>query len=396
MSNMKRVVLVVYALVALFLVSCSDDDNGVRLSAVRVTVDFPEKYQSLLADSVTVVFENTADKRIYTAKTDVTGVVELTVEEGVYNISASVEKLSAEEHGATLSFQVAESGVGVSGLTVTRTLHLELAALNKEWLIREIYYSGTKTVGDKSYYNDQYVVIYNNSNRTLYADGLSFCESYQTTAYKTNFMKWSTFLPGRIAAEAIYTIPGNGTEHPVKPGEGVVLTRLAVNHTLPEFQSRSTVDMSKADFEWSDGVNDADVAEVPNLIKNFCYTKTTWLLNIQGTKSYFIFKLDEGMDMKSFMDANYIEGTNSGSGKTTPAYAVPVRYIYDGVEVSQKDVLKEKALPSSVDAGYTYCTASSSGKVVSRKVASWDGERAILQDTNNSANDFNTDQEPMY
>lgn len=53
-----------------------------------------------------------------------------------------------------------------------------------------------------------------------------------------------------------------------------------------------------------------------------------------------------------------------------------------------------KALPSSIDAGYSYTDASGNGKSVRRKVERWENGRAYLQDTNNSSDDFVTGQTP--
>lgn len=390
---MKNVILLMCAVMALLATGCSDDDQGVKLSTVEMTVSLPDEYSSLSADSVSVTLKNVSTGHVYSGKTDSDGKVGLTVEEGVYNISASVEKASLSEMGAMLAFQAAQSGISISGVTVKRNLSLEFAALSKEWLIREIYLTGSKTPGNKNYLNDQYVVIYNNSDETLYADGLSFCETYQmTTGLET--VNWSQFLPSRVAAGAVYTVPGTGKEHPVAPGKGIVLASLGVNHTLGEYNPNSKADMSKADFEWFDGDKDVDVPEVPNLDKKFCYSATTLILNSQGAKSYFIFKLPEDMELDAFLAENAVSVPNASGSKNLPSYAIPVKYIYDGVEFAKDGNLGAHALPSAVDAGYTYTSGIGSGKVVRRKVASWAGERAILQDTNNSSSDFELAQEP--
>ena len=278
---------------------------------------------------------------------------------------------------------------------------MQLAALNKEWLIREVYLTCSKTTAGKAYQKDAYFVLYNNTDQTLYADGLSICETYQTTAAKqpaANPTDWTIFWPKRVAVAFIYTVPGSGKEHAVAPGGSLVIADLAVNHTLAEYSSTSKADLSKANFEWYDeGTTlDSDVPEVPNMIKTFSTSNTIWLPNMQGNKSYFIFKLDEGMNMAAFLEANHVTDVLKPNGKDYyDTYAIPVEYIYDAVEFSsQQSLVADKALPTALDNGFTYSSGTGSGKAVRRKVASWDGDRAILQDTNNSTNDFIANQDP--
>ncbi|MGL5546104.1 MAG: DUF4876 domain-containing protein, partial [Tannerellaceae bacterium] len=58
------------------------------------------------------------------------------------------------------------------------------------------------------------------------------------------------------------------------------------------------------------------------------------------------------------------------------------------------NALNQKALPAAIDAGYTYCDNANSGLVVRRKVLRTEGNRTILQDTNNSKEDFLPNQVP--
>ena len=80
---------------------------------------------------------------------------------------------------------------------------------------------------------------------------------------------------------------------------------------------------------------------------------------------------------------------------------IPTRFIIDAVDIMKYNGetgidTNSKRLFDYLDAGYAYTEAKSGydGRLVRRKVASTtDDGRKILQDTNNSANDFeSTDQ----
>lgn len=46
-----------------------------------------------------------------------------------------------------------------------------------DFIIEEIFFTGTLRASNKQYYGDDYVKIYNNTDRILYADGLALVES---------------------------------------------------------------------------------------------------------------------------------------------------------------------------------------------------------------------------
>lgn len=396
---MKKVFLFICAFAVLFVTACTDDDNQVKQSEVTVDVRLPEDYEELSRDSILVVLKNSSTGVSYSGKTGSEGTVKLTVEEGIYDISGSVEKQSDASQGETLVFQGGTSGTSVSGIVWTHRLQLQLSARNKEWLFREIYITASKTTAGKNYQKDRYFAIYNNTDKVLDASGLSIGETYQTTAAKNplqNPADWKQFWPDRVVVGSIYTVPGDKPTL-IQPGGNLVLADLAVNHTLPEYQSTSKADLSKANYEWYDESNntDSDVPEVPNMLVTY-NSANIWIPNSQGNKSYVIFKADD-QTLEQLLQDNHITNVLKPNGKDYyDTYAVPVKYIYDGVEFSSNSAsIADKALPNSIDAGFTYSTGLGSGTVVRRKVARWDGDRAILQDTNDSTADFEADKEPQ-
>jgi len=158
---------------------------------------------------------------------------------------------------------------------------------------------------------------------------------------------------------------------------------LGINHKTSNLNS--PVDLSKANFEWYDSGKDVDVPEVPNMIRNFCYSNTIWVLHVKGYHAYAIFKAPG--TYADFLSQNTVS-VQTASGSSVTRIRVPNALILDGVELGAAGTIGSKSLSSSIDVSYTFCDGSYIGKSVRRKVLSRVNGRAILQDTNNSGKDF--------
>ncbi|MDO4672091.1 MAG: DUF4876 domain-containing protein, partial [Porphyromonadaceae bacterium] len=71
---------------------------------------------------------------------------------------------------------------------------------------------------------------------------------------------------------------------------------------------------------------------------------------------------------------------------------IPDSMILDGIEQSDGETIVQKVLPSSVDLTHTFISEMGKGLTIQRKIASKVGDIVILQDTNDSMNDFLRDQ----
>ena len=92
--------------------------------------------------------------------------------------------------------------------------------------------------------------------------------------------------------------------------------------------------------------------------------------------------------------------TNTDNYKVQPGgsfncFMVPRAWVIDGVEnVRLDDRGVFKRLPNSIDVGYIQHRGGYQGVSIKRKVQEIINGRTIYQDTNNSTNDFLTNQEP--
>jgi len=113
--------------------------------------------------------------------------------------------------------------------------------------------------------------------------------------------------------------------------------------------------------------------------------------------AYVIFKVPEGKTYDPVNDAT-LRTTNLATTSTTLYAKVPVKYVLDAVEaVDNEAAIQYKRIPSLLDAGATYVGATYNGLGVARKKI---GENAdgtpILQDTNNSTDDFDRGVTPQF
>lgn len=368
----------------------------VPFTRVSVTLQLPEEALQAGKDGYHIVFRNIATGRIDSLTTGLSGEAAFVLEEGVYNVEVAAQKtitttITDGSHTQTYTQTVQISGLLektlLSGTEAAVSISLHLAQKGNGFVIQEIYYTGSTTPAQGSYYQDQYITIYNNSDSVLYADGLSVVEAthlsnaavYEFGAYPNDFI-----------AGALYTIPGNGREHPVQPGKSVVIASLGIDHRTAN--ANSPADLSKADFEWYDGGKDVDVPEVPNMIRNFCYSNTIWVMHVKGYKALAIFRAPGSY--ADFLAENTIQ-VQTASGSAVSRVKIANSLIIDGVELATAGTIGSKSLSPAIDVSYTYCNNSYTGKSVRRKVLGHTGDgRVILQDTNNSGNDFIPDTTP--
>lgn len=265
------------------------------------------------------------------------------------------------------------------------------------FVLGEIFCAGTANRQGSYYYADKYFVIYNNTDHVLYADSLVIAESDFLTTMKQEYTP--DIMPTDMAVSAMYMIPGSGHDVPVQPGGKLLVVDNAVNHTVA---NPNSWDMTKADYEWYDEstnpqFTDIDNPNVPNLERIYSSTLTLWSPHSQGFKSYALARMHA--DRKTFLtdymyDYTYhLVGQTAEADMTGSAYRLPNSWILDAVNMSVPALFKWIVTSPTLDKGYTYCADfgwddSRYGKSVRRKVKAMDGTRAILQDTNNSTDDF--------
>jgi hypothetical protein len=400
MSSKKKIFLWL-TLPAALLFSCTEKHPVVELS-VTVAVERPEAYADISLDSISITARNNYTGDEHTALTDALGQIIVVLEEGEYTFTAeAVKPLSVNVGGSLTQTEIRLAGnrenVSVNSQSTTFTIRLQPSAINPEggWIIKEIYYRGGKTKeGQKNYWYHHFFEIYNNSNVTLYADGLALAETQLNGVASTNSIFGAAEIDSVTFVHTLYAIPGSGNDYPVAPGGSILIASQPIDHrshALPE------LDLSGADFQWYDYTPNAgqaiDVVEVPNMIKYYSYSNTIWVPTVQGNTAWLIAKIPN-------LDNSYVE-TNTDRrpmAHIPTSYVTSVkianRHILDAVECQGGSAFNGKMLSAAIDAGTVTSGATYSGKSIRRRVKENVGGRIVYQDTNNSAKDFIAEAEP--
>ncbi|WP_326983823.1 DUF4876 domain-containing protein [Chryseobacterium sp. MYb264] len=434
--------------IMLLLVSCRDDDfgnqgNNLQPTTFRVEVKYDAAYNTLHSKNATVVLVNNNSGDTYTETTDANGFANFaSVIPGTYKVTVS-KKMLADEFNSTFGYASSGSEITFNGVQENaiinaniQTTFIELkGARVGDLLIKQIYYAGSHPTQGANF-RDQFIEIYNNSNETIYADGLYIAQLYGKTNTNTsnnNYSQangqfdWSKsvgMIGGTSAntdyvyADYVLKIPGNGTQYPIFPGKSIVIAQNGMNHKIPlvdntgapiSIQNPSlTVDLSTADFEVYLGDFNLSIGEsvykfdiqnpaVKDMDIAYWGRTGSWspnndfIIDNLGRDSFAIFKANNFADFPQYADPSVSTVTTS----TRYYKQIPNSVIIDGVDLQHynPNSQRPKMLNASVDATFISCDASFNSQAVIRKTKSEvtmsDGsKRKILEDSNNSANDF--------
>lgn len=381
----------------------SDDDMTNDSIAVAFSNSWPEGFSADAVESAEVNFHELNTGATYTLNplSNELG----TVPAGVYDYDGTVVMTvsSGSSDGVQAPVSIKKT-LRVSGtsITVTGPTSVPLAWFfaNPEGslVFSELYAAGSLNASGTNGLNDSYFLIYNNTDQTIYADGLGIAESAFVNARNSTFeiLTEANDRQVNFTAGTIWVIPGNGTDVPIAPGKSLKIVDQAIDWSA---QVPGALDHTDADFEWYDNnERDTDNPSVPNLDKWYCYTNTIWVMSKMCNRSYALVRFPVGTTAETYL-ANYHGGYDYISLINTPmhndkAYLIPNGWIVDGVNLGNGETYVYGALGSSVDISYASVSdvdrdPNRYGKKFLRKIATKAADgRVIYQDTNDSAADF--------
>jgi hypothetical protein len=390
----KLIAFILIALLGFTMYNCKKDVTPSY--TMNIELALPEGFTlATVPVGVEIKVLNTQTARETILTTSATGTSTILVE-GYYNISTSFQITVGKE---TYTFNGSLNNFFL-GQESTATVDLVLASNTGGLVIKEVYFAGSKTPDNKSYYDDQFHEIYNNSNDTLYADGLCIGFLQQTSTNPNVWLKPDniTFMDQLPLTFHVWIIPGTGKEHPIYPGKSIVIAQDGINHKSdPNGNPNSPVNLGNADWESYVEVSgkDLDSPTVPNM--TMMYTTSTtmndWLHSVFGYAE-IIFRLPVTWQAYVANPDNF--KTLPGSTSTTKYFMVDKSYVIDAVEIVRVEQDKRyKRLQNELDAGYTYLDGGTyCSKSVRRKAKMIVDGRVIYKDTNNSTEDFLHDVTP--
>lgn len=420
------------------LSACQKDnypENGPVDISLKMSYESTIYAEKLPLKDITLHLYTIKGKLVTTVKSDENGVVELLkLAPNTYKVQV-VKNYSANEFNS-LTGQREDKDVifssAIRQIEVTKgatTAHWDLSLITGNsnpsgLVIKQIYYAGSDANLGASF-RDQFIEIYNNSDSIQYADSLYLAEAYGANNSSTTYVyqpisrqyDWSRSyrMPQDIDANGDYVyahliiqLPGSGKQYPILPGKSMVVASTAANHQSPYLGADAvaisvknpnlTVDLSQADFEAYFApylgsskplASDIDNPNVPNVRIVNRGSASDMIMNQAGQRSWILFH-DQGMGPVSKWKGYappYADGRVSGAADYMQ---IPISNILDGVELqSATSTQYPKRFSAKIDAGAVAVDGGvrSSNSVIRKTKAVIQGRR-VLQDSNNSSDDF--------
>lgn len=423
--------LVMLAVIAvLTFASCSDDAPVIAPVSSEVTVNFGEAFANKSIEGIKVTLTGVGTSNTYSGTSKADGKVAFpSVNPGAYNISATIQFSKSKYETffgtttkeQTVSFSGAKENVMINKDGDVFAVSLKTSKIG-DLVFKQIYYAGSN-IKDGAGFRDMFFEIYNNSNETIYADGLYFGQLYgrSSTSVKTYTLpngqydwtksvgqtKGAASNSDYVYADHVFKIPGTGKDHAIKPGESIVVAATAINHKEPLVVGSKTysvnnpaltIDLSSAQFEvnlisYLNSIgkspldSDIDNPNVPNVEVAYHLSARDLILDPLGRDSFIIFRTDKFSSFDKLPNPQ----TTKISSTTRRYLQIPNSVIIDGVEANKADTSNRypRRLDTSIDGGAASVPKGHySSQAIIRKVSQNFGGRRILQDTNNSSNDF--------
>ncbi len=421
---MKKIFNLLIAAAVVMFAACSDDDTNVAPIPTPDPEPQPEAKTELMLDiNMPISVENPRLKTLKVILTDVNngsttelnefaeageGVYTLKseVKAGTYNMAMNGVINYTRDNGTVESYvEAVREGIQVAeGKQTKVTIETTVSTLSSnDFVIEEIFFTGTLTPDGSQYYGDQYVKLTNNSDHTLYADGIVLMESEFLTVSKFDYTP--DIMNEYFTICSTLIIPGSGKDYPVEPGKSIVIADTAIDHRT---YNPKSLDLSKADFEYYNKLDDEDVdnPDVPNMISSTLGEDMRWTFHNRGFKSYAIGRLGDGVTPEQFATdyaytAEYelVVPEHGTFPMSTDAWKFPNKWVIDAVNLSIEEMFAWIVTDPSLDSGWSYCgkidrDQSRYGKSVIRQQVKLATGRTILKDTNNSTADFTPESVP--
>jgi hypothetical protein len=378
------------ALLLAALAGC-DDSTRVQTFPLTVQVEYPATYGESAAAGARVVLRSTERGTADTLTTNAAGQATFPeVVPGLYEVTAARALTTDEAFQLTGNRAEVQLNARLDGERLDAAagpLLLRLAGSTVGgWVIKEVYYTGSRTPSNLNYFLDQFYELHNNSTDTLYAGGLMLGILYGPSGQINPNTRPTPFAddPGHVYADAVWRIPGTDRDRPVPPGGSVLIAQVGIDHRSdPNANPASPVNLGNADWEMYVNVpesRDIDSPTVPNmemLHRRFGFYA---LAPVFGP-AVVLFRGD--------FDAMQKVPVPTESPTSPPVVRIPVASVLDAFEALQNEGSGSfKRVPPALDAGFVHASGTYTGQSARRRVERTIAGRRVLRDTNDSRSDF--------
>lgn len=437
---MKKVLFFLLAASVTGMTACKKDtgiENNQSITPVKLSVSVSTALineNAVPLEGTKIVITNKANNASYQSIVNAEGMAIFeSITPGVYTINASLTITAATYN--QISGENVEDDIylnqSLNNMEILTDQQVNLDLITSrvgDWVFKQIFYAGSNTSNGAAF-RDVFVEIYNNSNDTLYADSLYFAQAigknnnnageYFLSNFQYDWSKSLNMMGANANTEYVYSkgvfmIPSDGTgkKYPVAPGNSIIIAATAINHKEPYVNNdgitqnvvnpQATIDLSNADFDVymvpylqaQDPTSnpykfDINNPLVPKVEVIHAVSQKDLVMDALGRESYVIFKMNT--------TASALPKYTTPDVRTIIADSkfyvqIPVANVIDGVEIQHpiSTTRVPRRLPTTLDAGASFVPGGQySGQSLVRKTKkTLTNGRKVLQDTNNSENDF--------
>ena len=382
--------------------SCKSDDDPTPAYPVTVTQSTPTELGTnavVKSGQITLTEINTGS--VTTLALPLDPDIKLTT--GTYNVEGQMTVETVASNGETVekTLRAVANQVVISQTSSAISLNWFFFNPTSSLVFSEIYFAGSPNAAGTNGLYDTFIRIYNNTDETIYADGLAIVESKFLNSSTDKILTAANDPEANFTAQTVYVIPGSGKDVAILPGKSIKIVDQAIDWNE---QVAGALNHTDADFEWYDettsaSIKDTDNPAVPNLDKWYSYSATIWIPSNQCNRSYALVRFPEGMNADAFLaqqkgDYQYVNAATGKEMSGTKCYLIKNEWIIDGVNLCPTEKWTRGALSASVDMSYSAISdknldkARFGKKFVRRESGVSSAGNTILMDTNDSAADF--------
>lgn len=433
-KNFRFLALAGVMSLSLGFTACEDDEEKAE-STIKSTLNIsPDVADAISAKDIKalagakVTFTNVNSKDVYTfdvPELDADGSLSLDVNVPVGTYDISMEK---DVDGKIIFLRQQNVTIKSENQQIEAKIIATVAnSSDYQFIFSELFFNGERN-GGRMMHPDQFMVLYNPTDKVLYADGLAVGNTMQASCREKESWYDEFYGKGLVPVDGFIVIPGSGYDVPVKPHDKIVIAFTAINHTATEgknpivkrdttfaadgsvesikvdtlgwdgYTYENAIDLSGADYEIYDPQlykNDVDNPKVPNVREIYPAQNEVngggggFYQHPRGYYNAFIFKLKNGN--QETLDEFFAEHSSTATVQDKEnnnveiqMLSVPASMILDGIATSDipSDIVTN-ALPQTIDRGKQLVKGCHSGLLVKRKGNDKDG----YADTNDSSVD---------
>lgn len=348
--------------------------------------------ESALGDAPTpdvykVTLTNVGTEEVVTGDFDKSAPAEFRLVPGIYNV---VIQAHGSLGGRAFNYIGSANAVSITGKEESYDPIKIEASVSSALVFKEIHYNACKLIGKTTpYLKDTFFEIYNNSDETVYADGICLGDPLSCKVYDFSD-KLENAAECVFIGTYVWQVAGNGHDYPIAPGESFIIAASAIDHS----QTAETLDLSTAEFETicekyinKGGQTDANAVNMTLA----CTIKESALGNQFGKfidGAWCLFYPSRPLRK----DGEYIESNHANN------YGLDILKadVLDAVDCLKTENPEDKRLENVLDAGWIKCNPTGGNQSIVRKVAkTLEDGRIVLQDTNNTTEDFEVNDSPQ-